>query len=180
MKDRLSALMDGELPEEEFDVLVPRVGADAELRGAWDAYHLVGDALRGYFGADLAAGVARRLREEPTVLAPRPSSRQGAGRVAWYAMSAAAGLLAVALVVWTALPLVRPQPQLTADAAASAPIVPVAASTAAPAAEPKPRVATAEVENYLLAHQLYSHTSAMQGVAPWVRTVAEGRDGGDR
>jgi hypothetical protein len=33
----------------------------------------------------------------------------------------------------------------------------------------------AEVENYLLAHQPYSHASAMQGIAPYVRSVAEER-----
>jgi hypothetical protein len=32
-----------------------------------------------------------------------------------------------------------------------------------------------EVENYLLAHQPYSHTSAMQGIAPYARTVADER-----
>jgi len=34
---------------------------------------------------------------------------------------------------------------------------------------------SAAVENYLYAHQTYSHASAMQGVAPYARTIAEER-----
>jgi len=178
MKESLSALIDDELvPEAEFGVLIARVADDAALRRAWDTYHLIGDALRDHLGPEVAGAVGRRLREEPTVLAPR-ASRRGAGRLAWYAMSAAASVAAVALVAWTALPLIRPQLPVAAGTAANAPIVPVAAS--APASEPKPRPATAEVENYLLAHQPYSHTSAMQGIAPYVRALAEGRDDGAR
>ena len=41
-----------------------------------------------------------------------------------------------------------------------------------PATDATPRLIWAEVENYLLAHQPYSHTSAMQGIVPYARTVA--------
>ena len=175
MKEKLSALMDGEWADEDLAVIA-RVRDDAELCRAWDAYHLIGDTLRGHAGADLAARVSRRLAAEPTVLAP---PRPATGRIAWYAMSAAASVAAVALVAWTALPLIPPRQPLTAGTAASAPFVPIAANALAPEAT-RARVATAEVEDYLLAHQPYSHTSAMQGVAPYVRTVAErNRDGGD-
>ena len=48
-------------------------------------------------------------------------------------------------------------------------------ATGAPSAGAKPSVASAEVENYLLAHHPFSHTSAMQGIAPYARTVAAER-----
>jgi sigma-E factor negative regulatory protein RseB len=78
-------------------------------------------------------------------------------------------------VAWTALPLAPPRPQIVGGTAS--PIVPVAASTA-PAAETQPRVATADLEEYLLAHQPYSDTSAMRGWAirsapPGFRIVGE-------
>ena len=47
-------------------------------------------------------------------------------------------------------------------------------ATAAPVALVS-SVAPAEIENYLLAHRPYSHTSAMQGIAPYGRSVADER-----
>ena len=100
------------------------------------------------------------------VLRPRrPSSGR---RLGWYAMSAAASVAAVAFVVWTASPGWRAEPQLFGG--------PVAATAATPA--PVTLISSmppAEVENYLLAHQPYSHTSAMQGIAPYGRSVADER-----
>jgi sigma-E factor negative regulatory protein RseA len=81
-------------------------------------------------------------------------------------MSAAASVAAVAFVVWTASPGWRTESQLAGGPAAVATPAPVAlVSSAAPA----------EIENYLLAHRPYSHTSAMQGIAPYGRSVADER-----
>lgn len=178
LNESLSALMDGEAAGEELELALARMKDDAGLRRCWDAYHVVGDALRGHAGAGIAARVSRRLADEPTVLAPR-SSRYSPRRVAGYAASAAASVAAVALVAWTALPLLQPQPRTSDGAGAGVPILSVAAI--APASGTPASAATAEVEDYLLAHQPYSHTSAMQGVAPYVRTVAEpDRNSADR
>jgi sigma-E factor negative regulatory protein RseA len=135
------------------------------LRGAWDAYHLIGDALRGHISPGIADRVVARLREEPTVLAPRPE-KSPSRRLGWYAMSAAAGIAAVAFVAWTASPGWRAESQLAGG--------PEAATVAAPVALVS-SVAPAEIENYLLAHRPYSHTSAMQGIAPYGRSVADER-----
>jgi sigma-E factor negative regulatory protein RseA len=81
-------------------------------------------------------------------------------------MSAAAGIAAVAFVAWTASPGWRAESQLAGGPEAAAVAAPVAlVSSAAPA----------EIENYLLAHRPYSHTSAMQGIAPYGRSVADER-----
>jgi len=58
-------------------------------------------------------------------------------------------------------------PQLAASTVATASDAP---SETLPVSLP-----ASEVENYLLAHQAYSHVSAMQGVAPFVRSVSEER-----
>jgi sigma-E factor negative regulatory protein RseA len=168
MKERLSALIDGELQGEGLHVHLGRLRADPELRSAWDTYHLIGDALRGQSNPAIADRVVARLREEPTVLAPRPQKKSPSGRLGWYAMSAAASVAAVAFVVWTASPGWRVEPQLAGG--------PAAATVATPA--PVTLVSSvppAEVENYLFAHQPYSHTSAMQGIAPYARSVADER-----
>src|SRR5438034_8208856 len=99
-----------------------RLRADPELRGAWDTYHLIGDALRGQISPGIADRVVARLREEPTVLAP-PPERNPTRRLGWYAMSAAASVAAVVFVAWTASPGWRAESQLAGgpDAATAAP-----------------------------------------------------------
>jgi sigma-E factor negative regulatory protein RseA len=158
MKEELSALIDGELRDEEVHPHLGRLKTDGELRKAWDTYHLIGDSLRGHVSPDFTDRVVARLREEPTVLAPRP--KRPSGRLGWYVMSAAASIAAMAFVVWTASPGWRAEPQLAGG--------PAPATVAAPVAT----LVSPEVENYLLAHQPYSHTSAMQGIGTYVRGAA--------
>src|SRR5258708_35942483 len=104
MKEELSAFIDGELQGEGLQAHLGRLRTDPALRKAWDTYHLIGDALRGQISREIATRVVARLRDEPTVLAPRPEKRNPIGRFGWYAMSAAASVAAVAFVVWTASP----------------------------------------------------------------------------
>jgi sigma-E factor negative regulatory protein RseA len=162
MKEKLSAMMDGELADEVLAHL-GRIRADAELRAAWDIYHLIGDSLRGHISPAIAPLVISRLRDEPTVLAP-PPARRTVTRIGWYGMYAAASLAAVAIVAWTAFPGWHSESQLGGSSVASSAEVPVESLAVALPAD--------EVENYLLAHQPYSHVSGMQGIAPYVRSVA--------
>ena len=156
-------LMDGELDESELARNLALLRSSTDVRRTWDTYHLIGDALRGHLAPALAARVSERLAAEPTVLAPR--ERAPRGRLARLAISAAAGAAGIALVAWLALPGLKPEP----------PQVAVSAPTPAPAAPVTP--VAVGVENYLLAHQSFSPTGAMQGVAPYVRTVADERGG---
>jgi sigma-E factor negative regulatory protein RseA len=165
MKEKLSAFIDGELQGEGLQAHLGRLRTDPGLRKAWDAYHLIGDALRGHISPEIAARVVARLREEPTVLAPQPEKRNPFGRLGWYAMSAAASIAAVAVVVWTASPDWRAEPQLAG--------VPATTTAAAPVTTLVSIAPHPEVENYLLAHQPYSHRSAMQGIATYVRAIDE-------
>src|SRR5258706_2195502 len=103
MKEKLSALVDGELESEGLHAHLGRLRADPELRVAWDTYHLIGDALRGHISPAIAQRVISRLREEPTVLAPSRGRSTGK-RIGWYGMYAAASVAAVAVVAWTAFP----------------------------------------------------------------------------
>jgi sigma-E factor negative regulatory protein RseA len=162
MKERLSAMIDDELGATECDGCLARLGEDPALREAWAVYHLIGDALRGQAGRALPAAFAPRLAAEPTILAPRRTER-AAARAAWYTLSAAASIAAVALVGWMALPLFEGPTQV-----ASAPPAP-----AATLAEAKPVPVARDVNDYLLAHQRFSPSSAMGGIAPYVRTVSE-------
>jgi sigma-E factor negative regulatory protein RseA len=161
MNEKLSAWMDGELEAEYASQLPVRLKQDAGLRGNWDCYHLVGDALRGVQGPDLCARIHAQLDAEPTVLAPH--RRSAAENVRRIVLSAAASVAAVVFVAWMALPGLQPD---TRQVVAKAEVKQVR-QVAVPAGE--------GAQDYLLAHQRYSPSNAMQGVAPYVRTVAEER-----
>jgi sigma-E factor negative regulatory protein RseA len=162
MKETLSAWMDSELDGHQAAALLPQLKREPELRRDWDCYHLIGDALRGVHGPDLCARICARLDAEPTVLAPQ--RRGKAEKLRWTALSLAASVAAAAFVGWMALS--GTQPDAVQIAAVPAPaVLPVAV----PAGD--------AINDYLLAHQRYSPSNAMQGVAPYVRTVAEERGG---
>ena len=161
--ERISAFMDGELEDHEATGQVRRLKQDPELRTAWETYHLIGDAMRGEAGYSpgLAVKISARLAAEPTVLAPRP--RMQLRNVRRLALSVAASIGGVVLVAWLALfdnPFV-PQQNLAVNQA------PPGAQTQL-AATP----ANGAVNDYLLAHQQFSPSTAMQGVASYVRTVS--------
>ena len=77
MKDRISALMDGELDERAAAEQIAACGRGGEAREAWRTYHLIGDAMRDtrVLSAGFSARVAERLAAEPTVLAPQRAAR---------------------------------------------------------------------------------------------------------
>jgi sigma-E factor negative regulatory protein RseA len=159
MNEELSSMVDGELDDAGLASQLSVLRENAEARAAWDTFHLIGDTLRGDIAPDICSRVTARLAAEPTQLVPVSRARKLNAIGAW-AMSLAAGAAAVALVVWTVLPGFRGDLQVAQNAP-----IPQMPATAAPATSP--------VADYLLAHQRYSTTNAMQGVAPYVRTVAD-------
>lgn len=96
MKENLSALMDGELDEQAAANVLQSVSTDAELKSTWQAYHLIGDAMRGgaLLHVDVREQVTNRLQDEPTVLAPRPHVRRRLV-TARYAVAASVALAGV-------------------------------------------------------------------------------------
>jgi sigma-E factor negative regulatory protein RseA len=114
MKDRISALMDGELDEREAAETIAALANDAGAHGAWRTYHLIGDAMR----------------EGRSVVATRRAAANAPRwRVALPAMAVAA---AVALVSWVAFaPVQQKSPAQLAPMAEAKP----------PAVVPPPRSA---------------------------------------
>lgn len=72
MKERLSALLDGDIENDAAHPVFDALGRDHETRRDWDTYCLIGDVLRGEQGnaAPLADRVMHALRDEPVVFAP--------------------------------------------------------------------------------------------------------------
>jgi len=153
--EEISLLMDGELDAERAEQACQgfRVAAAVET---WLSYHVIGDCLRGDGTATrtIAARFWARLAAEPTVLAP-PRRQPTPAAIAW---AIAASVAAVGVVGWVAL--------------TTMPLPPSAIATAQRAAAVRAAdVRRPVVNEYLLAHQEYSPTTAIQGVRPYLRAV---------
>jgi len=160
MKDRISALMDGELDDKAAGLALDALASEGEARDTWRTYHLISDALgkSRMLSDGFSERVAAALAKEPTVLAPR--RRPAAEPRRWVAL--AAGVAAVSLVGWLG---VAPQ-QIAVAPVAQAPLQ---GTQAKPAVVPLP----SGTSDYLLAHQGVSPRLSLQGMAPYVRTVSE-------
>lgn len=61
LREQLSAFMDGELPREECTLLLKRVTASEDLGVCWHHWHLIGDTLRGEMTDEQTQQLARRV-----------------------------------------------------------------------------------------------------------------------
>lgn len=99
MTQNISLLMDGELEAGEAGRAIRACCGDEELKCTWQAYHMIGEALRG---EEPRPGASTRrimdaIAREPTVLAPRWRVPARAGRIAF---ATAASVATVAVVGW--------------------------------------------------------------------------------
>lgn len=186
--ERISALMDGELDHDDVAKLVSGVNERGDLREAWETYHLIGDALRGQANGSsgsisLVNSVAAQLAKEPTILAPR---RASGGSVKRFALPSLAAAAAVATVTWVSLETQQapigpgvavPASHLILPAALTQQlhVLPEFAQASYPASTPTPsppiQLPSRRIDAYLVAHQEFSPSTTMQGLASYVRTV---------
>jgi sigma-E factor negative regulatory protein RseA len=166
-RERISALMDGEIDEADLGAQVKRTADGGELARCWDTYHLIGESLRREPGLklDLAAGISRALASEPTILAPgRAAVMPPVQRMRTFALSMAATIAGIGVVVWMVLGQQGDGAGGRLDVTQSGAV--------APRAELAAQAADSDVNDYMMAHQEYSPTAAMHGVASYVRTVS--------
>ncbi|MDD2916166.1 MAG: sigma-E factor negative regulatory protein [Gallionella sp.] len=162
MKQEISALMDGELFEDEADSLLELVKLESGAHKDWEMYHLIGDVLRQpeYIHCGLSAKVHGRLQDEPTVLAPRV--RAVKQKIRTFALSAVASLAAVSVVAWMSL-------QITHEAA---PQMAMQQNGLHPASAQ----IKSKSNDYLMAHQEFSPSTDMNGGAYYIRNVSYSPD----
>ncbi len=177
--ERISALMDGELGGQEAQTTLARLLKEPEVRSEWLNYHLIGDALRDQYllSIDVTERVSVRLAAEPTVLAPRPRSGLSQ-QIRRHVLSMAASVAAIAVVGWLAWSSGPLSPVNLASNASTSGSQP--GSTVSPSSGIQLASMDKNVRSYLLAHQEYSPTTQIQGVAPYVRTVADAPADGAR
>jgi sigma-E factor negative regulatory protein RseA len=168
--DDISALMDGELDGAEAQRQIMRMKGDPELRERWESFHVIGDAMRGQgpLSPGFSASFSKRLQDEPTVLAPYRSPPQ-LRRITTYALSAAASICAIGFVAWVAGPvnttdLVKGPEKKTTPTSIASQTLPVTSVSS-----------DGHMNEYLLAHQGFSPSTAIQGLAPYIRSVSATR-----
>jgi sigma-E factor negative regulatory protein RseA len=158
MKQEISALMDGEMFEDEAESLLKRIERRPDAHRDWEIYHLIGDVLRqpDHIHSDLSAKVRERMQDEPAILAPRRHAVKQKMRT--FALSAAASMSAVGVVAWMSIQ-VNPE---------TAPKMAMQQNSLRPAsAQILPKS-----NDYLMAHQEFSPSTDMNGGASYIRTVS--------
>ena len=171
MKHDISALMDGELDRDAAKAALTILKQHKELRDAWFDYHLIGDVMRqtGIVSYNFGKRFKEKLAVEPVIVAPR---RPVMLKVKIAALSVAASLAAVAMVAWVVL---QNNADKTKENIAATPQSNAAAMLASLPRYPL----NSNVNEYLLAHQEFSPSTTIQGVAPYIRTVSdEARESG--
>jgi sigma-E factor negative regulatory protein RseA len=138
LHELISAMADGALAAHEAELALAAL-TEPEGRAAWQAYQLIGDALRSdASGAELSDGFSARLAARLDVeVSPSPPPAPAPGRAAPAPASepAPAGVHGAAPAL--AQPAAASPAQALATGAASAPaLAPAPASSQAPAASP--------------------------------------------
>ncbi|MDR1064723.1 MAG: sigma-E factor negative regulatory protein [Azoarcus sp.] len=170
MREKLSAMLDGDVDEATARALFTRLKRDAAFRDEWDAYCLAGDVIRGGAQPEMsgfAARVMSRLEAEPTVLAPRRKEggieRRSLRHCLLPVAASVMGVLAVGGVV------------VALSGGETAPAVQVAASPppdgAGIAASAVHRAADGARRDYLVAHQTMAG-GPMPAAVQYIRTIS--------
>jgi sigma-E factor negative regulatory protein RseA len=182
MKSDVSAFMDDALEDGSQTAVVNALVRDRQLRQAWSEYHLIGDALRrsSRLSVDVTSRVMERLAGEPALLAPHPAATGRRNRLR-YALPLAASVMGIGAVAWVAQTLNTSPVINVASVQQQVPIQHLQPATSKPVISNDGELAQAsQVNPYLFAHQWYSPVSNIQGVAPYVRIVADTRQGNAR
>jgi len=146
MKQKISALMDGELFDEDAEAVLSKLKHNPEAHADWQVFHLISDALRqpDHIRPDISAAMRQRLQDEPIVFAPVTQKK-----AMWYAVSAAASVMAITLVGWLSVQ--------------SGPKMPAQVATAPSAMRPASLLVAHDRDDYLSAHQELSPSTYSLG-----------------
>ena len=128
LNEQVSALVDGELRDEEADLLLRQLAHSKELKARFARYCLISEALHRNLsvatGSDLTERVARAIENEPSYGAGQPPERQKRQR--WRGGAFLRPAAGMAFAVTGALAMVAlwpPQQQEMASAQATGPAV---------------------------------------------------------
>lgn len=181
-KEKLSALIDGELDELDERRMFKELAQNSELREVWERYHLIRAAMTRRLGVLADAGlperVMARLETEPARAAAPLRFWPLAAGFAAAASVAAVAILSLQTIQPVSGPTAASPARLAASAGAANPNATVASS--GPSATVAPVSAAADPEDrlnlYLVGHNEFMPTAGMGGMLPYVRVVAHTQD----
>jgi len=178
--ERLSALVDDELPSGEISGEIQKLFNSEQARASWSRYHLIGDAMRREMGSlytpSLGQEISRRLQDEPVALAPNAIKQPTSiSRKAWSGLAIAASVAALAVVMTPQL--INPEGDTTPQQVAE--VKPLPQSNTLYVAQDGTRwdlLKKPEVESrlnaYLVNHQELSPSSNIKGIMPYATFVS--------
>lgn len=177
IREQLSALLDGELPAQERDLLLARLARDSALRTHWSNYQLIGDGLRKGLPPQIDPGLADRVMLAIEAL---PAQNAGTSSVVRRVLKPLAGLAVAASVAVVAVLAVQQSRAPTPGTAQVASSQPAQSQTyvrvqgtrwqAQPGNVQAPQVDN-RLNEYLVNHSEYATSGGMPGMLPYVRIV---------
>ena len=166
MRERLSALVDGELEEAQAEELIEHVLSDSHLRLAWERYYFVTDAVRNKVSNIVPRNLAQRVRQhvesEPLAFIQRRERRVALKPVFGLALAASVATLAVIGVYTLNREEGNPSPQPLAQITTGDPVG-MRWNVSQPTIESR-------LNGYLVNHSEYLG-NGMQGMHPYARIV---------
>lgn len=180
MKEKVSALMDGELSDSEARAVIKELETNSELRKLWQRYQMMSAALNqdleGLSETDLAKRVRLQLDSEPVVLAPGNWVKGNGRRIAKVLGSLAIAASVAAIAVLS----LKPADPLTTPDARIANLRSVQDGEYIRAGETRWDVKQPALEStlnmYLVEHSEYTPTSGLRGMMSYGRVVSYDRD----
>ena len=179
MKEKLSEFVDGELDAQACDPLVEALRSAPDMRRRWDAYCLIGDALRGdrVGAADFVSRVMNEIDDEPTLMVPAAAravrQRSAWGRSLMPIAASVMGVAAVGIVALTMFPS-SPDPLVQAPGVLAAESAPARVAAAGASTQNVSALASDPSREYMFVHQAMSG-GPIPGVVHYVRTVSDAR-----
>lgn len=197
--EQISAFMDGEA-DQPAETIMAGISNDPTLRGAWQRYHLIGDAMRGQLpghltGPELAASIAAAVDREPAILSPASRRKSTVQR----ALKPVAGLAIAASVAMVAIiglrglneatstsgsPTVaatesgsttQDDPVQSLQPAPQAPLARTVSTDSQPPLQPSAQEQAGGqygFSSYLINHNEYRANAGVRGIMPYARIVA--------
>ncbi|OYD54240.1 anti-sigma 24 factor [Thauera propionica] len=185
MKDKLSALIDGDLDEQAMRPIFEGLRRDEALRRDWDAYCLIGDVIRGERTGSVSFvdRVMSGLEDEPTVFAPVALASSAARSGLWHKLMPIAasvmGVAAVGLVAATLYSQDDPVPATIAVQRVAAPPIVANSAQSAVVVSRVQALVDDPLREYVFAHQGVSG-GPMPTAVQYVRTVSAQPEGTGR
>jgi sigma-E factor negative regulatory protein RseA len=182
LDEKVSALVDGELPREEIDSLFNQLKRDKTSQACWRHYHLISDALKNNLPdrlpEDFVSRVSQALESEPHLASPprRPVKAHAFHRPSiGFALAASVAAVAFVGLGWNNQTAVDQSPSLAMNVAPMTISAPPAVSYTKVHGRQwdveQPAVIS-KLNGYLLSHDQYSSMAVVRnGVLPQVRIV---------